>query len=325
MKKAHKIEHRALGIGLRASFLFILAPALSCPERVYEVDRTEMGFGSYIRIRALGRDSVAVVKTVNRAFSELHRLDSLLSFFSEESEVVRLNRSRRMVVAPETRVLILKALEIGEKTHGKFDITVEPLMRLWGFYDEKFRVPESSEIAKLLPKVDFHQVEIKGDTVFLNEGVNIDLGGIAVGYAVDRAVEILKEGNVKEGLVDAGGDISVFGEREWRIGIQNPRGEGVLRILKLKNCAVATSGDYEKFFERWGKRYCHILNPKTGYPADAFVSVTVVAATALAADAYSTTVFVMGPDEGERWVKEQGLEAVLFRQQGDSLIIREVR
>jgi len=291
---------------------------------LYELDQTEMGFGSYIRIRAAGRDAAVVNRAVRQALAELHRLDSLWSGFLESSEVVRLNRAGRMVVSVETRDLIIKAQEIARATGGAFDITVAPLLRLWGFYDGNYRVPDSARVESLLAFVDYQKVRIKADTVILGEGVNIDLGGLAVGWAVDRAVAILQESGVEEALVDAGGDIRVFGKRRWRIGIQNPRGEGVVRILQLKDEAVATSGDYERFFFDGGRRYCHVINPKTGYPADGFGAVTVVASTALEADAYSTAVFALGLEEGGEWAEKRGLRAVLFVSRDDSLVVQEV-
>lgn len=300
-----------------------LSSALFCSRRGYEVDRTEMAFGSYVRIRALGKDSIGVNRSVGEAFAELHRLDSLWSCFYEGSEVVRLNRARRLVVSPETRDLILKAWEIGKRTEGVFDITVEPLIRLWGFFDESYQVPESSEIKRLLPRVGYEGVVINCDTVMLGDSVNIDLGGIAVGFAIDRAVALLKANGVKEGLIDAGGDIRVFGEKVWRIGVQNPRGEGVVQVLKLKNRAVATSGDYEHFFEKDGRRYCHIIDPRSGYPSAGCVAVTVVAPSALEADAYSTALFVMGPEEGLAWANKERLGAIMFFLK-EGVLVKEV-
>lgn len=291
---------------------------LSCGRRS-EVEEIQMGLGSYIRIRAVGADRERIARAVKEAFSEMHRLDTLWSSFLPGSEVARLNRERRLRVSSETRELILKAVQVAESTGGAFDITIEPLERLWGFYDGAYRVPDSSEVRRARERVDYRKVRVSGDTVILGAGVNLDLGGIAVGYAVDRAVELLKAGGAREGLVDAGGDIRVFGERVWRIGVQNPRGQGVVRVLRLKDRAVATSGDYEKFFEQGGRRYCHIIHPKTGYPADHWAAVTVVAPSAVEADAYSTAMFVLGAGAVE-WIKKKaGLGAVFFEATGDSV------
>ncbi|NPV14534.1 FAD:protein FMN transferase [candidate division WOR-3 bacterium] len=305
-----------------------------CSQPGYVVDETEMGFGSYIRICARGKTKEETDKAVHRAFAEMQRLDTLWSIFFDKSEVAQLNRLRKMLVSKETRDLIVKGIAMGEETNGAFDITVEPLMRLWGFYDGNYRVPESTDIVETKKHVDYRQIVVDGDSVILGEGVNLDLGGIAVGYAVDRAVAIMESLGLIEGLVDAGGDIRVFGEKVWRIGVQNPRGEGVVRVLKLKNQAVSTSGDYENFFEVNNKRYCHIVNPKTGYPATRWVAVAVVAPSALEADVYSTTLFACGDDGAKIFRKKQvylpgemeytGYAALLFEMQGDSVVVKKV-
>jgi thiamine biosynthesis lipoprotein len=304
-----------------------------CSRPVYQVDETEIGFGSYIRIYARGKTKEETYNAVRKAFGEMHRLDTLWSSFLDKSEVVQLNRLRKMRVSEETRNLIDKGKAMGEETAGAFDITVEPLMRLWGFYDRDYRVPESTEVKAMLKRVDYRRVVVSGDSVILGENVNVDLGGIAVGYAVDRAVAIMESAGLSEGLVDAGGDIRVFGNKVWRIGVQNPRGEGIVRVLKLKNQAVSTSGDYENFFEVGDQRYCHIIDPKTGYPVSRWVAVTVLAPNAWEADAYSTVLFSLG-DVGREFVskKQANIQdrgeaakwgALFFEVQGESVVTKK--
>ncbi len=299
--------------------------SLSCKSRLIEVERTGMVFGSYVRIRVIGENKAELNKAVDKALQEICRLDSLWSLFSDKSEVVRLNRDKKGLVSNETGDLLKKALEFGERTKGVFDITVEPLLRIWGFYDGNYQVPESAIIARVLKDVDYRRVLINGDSVVLGDGVSIDLGGIAVGYAVDRALELLQASGAKQGLIDAGGDIRVFGNKEWRIGVQHPRKEGVLKILKLREQAVSTSGDYEQFFERDGKRFCHIIDPRTGYPARSCVAITVLAATALEADVYATALFVLGVNEGRELLKNQlEVEAYFFEEMDDSIVMTKV-
>lgn len=305
-----------------------------CSRPGYVVDETEMGLGSYIRIYARGKTKEKTEKAVRRAFAEMHRLDTLWSIFLDKSEVVQLNRWRKMQVSKETRDLIVKGIALTEETKGAFDITVEPLMRLWGFYDGNYRVPESSDVVETIRRVDYRQVVVCGDSIALGKGVNLDLGGIAVGYAVDRAVAIMESLGLREGLVDAGGDIRVFGERVWRIGVQNPRGEGVVKVLKLKNQAVSTSGDYENFFEVNNRRYCHIFDPRTGYPATRWVAVTVLAPSGLEADVYATALFALGDDgveilqkrlvNAERKTESTIYGALFFEMQGDSVIVNKI-
>ncbi|MGQ9677955.1 MAG: FAD:protein FMN transferase [bacterium] len=320
--KDNEVYYCAVKRFLLGTVFFLLVGA--CSNRIHEVDQTEIGFGSYFRICGRGKKADEVRKTVHQAFAEMHRLDTLWSNFVEKSEVVRLNRVRKMIVSADTRELIEKAVALCAATGGALDITVEPLVRLWGFYDHSYRVPESSELKNLLRRVDYHQVAVRGDTVVLGDGVTLDLGGVAVGYAVDRIVEILLSGGLSEGLVDAGGDIRVFGDRVWRIGVQHPRREGVIRVLKLKNRAVSTSGDYEQFFEVDGRRYCHIINPKTGYPGSHWVAVTVLAPTALEADGYATALFVLEKKGIEVLQAQPQAGALFFEAQDDSVIVKEV-
>jgi thiamine biosynthesis lipoprotein len=187
---------------------------------------------------------------------------------------------------------------------GAFDPTVKPLVDLWM---EKVRawgrLPTTGELSKALALVGWQNLVIdehKGRARFLKQGMAITLGGIAKGYAVDRAVEVLKDSGIERALVDIGGDIRGFGPKTWRIAIQHPRDEYEwLEVIDLKNSAVATSGDYRQFFLLGERRVHHILDPKTGEPADAVMSVTVVARNCLDADALTTLVFVLGPEKGK--------------------------
>jgi thiamine biosynthesis lipoprotein len=184
------------------------------------------------------------------------------------------------------------------------------LVSLWGFTDKKYSLPKKEEIEKILPLVGSEKIILQDrDNViqFSIPDMKIDLGAIAKGYAVDCAVKKLKETGIKNCLINAGGQIYCLGDkfgRPWKIGIKDPLGSGVLNSLELKDKAVATSGDYEQYFIKNNKRYCHILDPKTGYPADSgIISVTVVAADGLTADALSTAIFVLGKEKGANLAK----------------------
>lgn len=195
------------------------------------------------------------------------------------------------------------ALRVAEKSGGAFDPTVLPLIEAYGFNGEDRRVPGDEEIAKILPRVDYRRIGLNGDSVDIPEGFALDLGGVAKGYAVDRAVRAMEDAGAEAGLVNIGGDIAAFGERigggPWTIGVQHPRAPGELfAVLELQSGAVATSGDYERYFVVDGVRYFHILDPKTGRPARGLVSVTVTAPSCILADAYATAVFVLGPERG---------------------------
>ncbi|MGQ9707415.1 MAG: FAD:protein FMN transferase [bacterium] len=299
----------------------VIIGLLSCIRRLNVVERSEVVFGSNLRIKILGEDRNRLTQAADSVLRVLKRFDSLWSVFSESSEVSQLNRNRRLKVSPETRDLIVQALGFGEKTGGVFDITVGPLMKLWGLKEGDFRLPDSAEIRRVLKGVGLKGVVVSGDSVFLNDGTEIDLGGIAVGFAVDRAVMMLKSMGAIEGLIDAGGDIRVFGERNWRIGVQSPRGESLTTVVILRQGAISTSGDYRRFFEIGGRRYSHIVDPRSGYPADRCLAVTVKAPSCVEADVYATALFVMGPDEGGRWLMEhKGVGAIFYVFQDDSMV-----
>lgn len=241
-------------------------------------------------------------ESVERCFLRIKESAARLNYYDPRSEVARINRNsgiRPVKVSAETFHLIEKALEISRMVGGAFDITVRPLYALWDF--RKKRVPTSQEITKAKERVGYDLVVLdrKRRTVFLRKkGMEIDLGGILKGFLADRCVEILREMGVSGGMVAVGGDIRVFGSRPgrdvWRIGIKDPRGSGVIAVLELREGAVSTSGDYERFFLKGGKRYHHIIDPRTGYPARGIWSATVVAKEGVLADALSTALFVLG-------------------------------
>ncbi|MCX7732739.1 MAG: FAD:protein FMN transferase [candidate division WOR-3 bacterium] len=285
------------------------------------VDTTGSAFGSYLRVLAAGKNEAAIRRAVDSVFVLCDYFNRLWSPFSESSEVNRLNRAGRLKVSEHTRRLIEQGLEFSRRTNGAFDITVAPLMRLWGFRDRRFRVPLPAEVEAVRSFVGYERVRLgPGNEVFLEPGMELDLGGIAVGYALDRVVELLKRKGVEVGLVDAGGDIAVFGDFRAAIGVQNPRSEGVERVVMVRDAVVATSGDYQQFFEVEGRRYSHIMDPRTGYPAARCVAVTVKAPTAVEADVYSTALFVMGPDEARDWLESHPeVAAIFYVVSGDSL------
>ena len=237
-------------------------------------------------------------KAIDDAFMVMHKIDSLASF-EGSGDIARINRGENISVSPEVVELIKDGIKVGDLSQGAFDITVRPLMELWGDFKTQ-RVPDEKEINELLPLVDYKRVILNSEDKieFGKRGMKLDLSGIAKGYAVDLAVEKLKSMEVSAGLVNAGGDMKVFGDRVWKIGIKNPRGSGIVKVLELKNQSVATSGDYEKYFILDGVRYHHILDPSTGLPASHCVSVTVISDSAWFADALATGIFVLGPGRG---------------------------
>ncbi len=230
---------------------------------------------------------------------EFERISKKFSPLENTSVVYSINhRSNNIIfVDEETDFLIKKSLEIAKATDGKFDITVEPLMEAYGFYDKKYKVPDKEELEFLLKSISYNYIKrIKKGAYVFKKDVKIDLGGIAKGYAVDRVGAILKKHGVKNYLVNAGGEIKVSGRNPngnlWRIGIRSPRGKGIVKVLTLTSLAIATSGDYERFFIFNGMRYYHIISPFDGYPwRNGWKSITVVSKNCMVSDAISTALF----------------------------------
>ena len=272
---------------------FIKSPSYS--------EKTEFALNTVIKISAYGKDAGIAV---DKALKEVHRIDALMSAHKASSEVYMLNGSNGMTVSKEVFDIIKTAKDIWQKTDGAFDITLKPLSDMWNIKAENPKVPDNAEIENALLKTGFQYVDLNEENFlvsFKKEGMQIDLGGIAKGYAADRAAVILKENGIENALIDLGGNVYAIGKnrnkKHWKIGLQTPwetRGE-YFEVVEAKDTAVVTSGAYERYFENEGKIYHHILNPKTGYPAKSeFQSVTVIHKNSALADALSTAIFVLG-------------------------------
>ncbi|MDD3925429.1 MAG: FAD:protein FMN transferase, partial [bacterium] len=246
------------------------------------------------------------------AVSRMHHIASLVDDFSPASDISRVNASVRPVrVSDTTRLMLKESLIACKKTDGAFDITCGGLSKLWGFKDGNYRVPEDKEIKRLLTGVDYRCINVSDMSVVAGrrENTYLDLGGIAKGFVVDRAVGILVGRGVPYGIVDAGGNLRCWGRKPrgkpWIVGVQHPRRpDGIIgRLILDKPAAIATSGDYQRFFIRQEKRYCHIIDPSSGRPVEDIMSATVIGDSAMDADAVATAVCVMGRDKGLELLK----------------------
>jgi len=307
--------------------LFCLA-VISCArenENAYRKSTVIMDTLVTITVEADSKEKAEA--SIDAAFDEIHRLEELLSFWTENSEIAAIYHNAGAApvkVSPETLEVVEWAVYISEKTDGAFDPTVGPVMRLWDFRKEK--APSENEIKEKLGLVGWENIEVdeQNSTVFLRtEGMSFDTGGIAKGYAVDRAVDVLRQRGITSGLVAIAGDIRGFGPKTWRIGIRDPRpesgGEDIMAVVQLRDRAISTSGDYERFFEMDGKRYHHILDPKTGLPAMGTWSVSVIADRAVLTDGFSTGIFVLGPEKGLSLLDELGMDGVVVAEGGNKL------
>ena len=293
--------------------LFLTGGCMRPP--LYKDSRILMG--TTVEVVSPCRDSAGIV------FAEIERMDKLLSRYNPKSEVSLLNKKGKLKVSPETMYVLKKAREFWQLTDGSFDVTVVPLLDLWGFTEHDYRVPAGAEIQRTLGMIGSDKIIFNdGDNVvkFKVLGLKVDLGAIAKGFAVDSAVKKLKERGIDSCLINAGGDIYCLGKRSavpWRVAVQNPGGENFVGYLELTDCAVATSGDYRQFFERGHRRYGHIMDPRSGYPADSGVaSVTVVAPDCLTADALATAIFVMGRDKGLKLAEKfKGVKVTVIQKE----------
>lgn len=263
-------------------------------------------------------------------FEELARIDELMTSWEDDSDVARINEAAgedAVEVDEEVFSLVDRAVRASRKTEGAFDITVGAFRGLWRFGEDRAEeIPDDETIEERAELVDYENIELDDDGAAIRlaeSGMRVTLGGIAKGYAVDRAVSILRERDVRDFILQAGGDLYVSGqrgERAWRVGVRDPRGsrDASFAVLELEDAAFSTSGDYERGFVKDGERYHHILDPDTGHPARESRSVTVLAETALEADIWSTSLFVMGPERGlERAESEEGIEAVFVTAEND--------
>lgn len=262
---------------------------------------------TFMDITAYGDNASTAVEA---ASAEIQRLDELLSVTGESGDVYQLNQLGQRQVEADTLAVISRAVDVSKETDGLFDCTITPVMKLWGFRDGNFRVPSPEELAEQLAKVDGSKVRIEGNTVTLLDGVTVDLGAIAKGYTSQRIMEVYRENDVTSGIVSLGGNVQTLGRKPdgslWRVALEDPRNsEDYFGILDVENKAVITSGGYQRNFTENGKLYHHIIDPRTGYPAEnGFISVTIVSEDGTLADALSTALFIMGPEKAEAFWKE---------------------
>jgi len=238
---------------------------------------------------------------LDSAFARLEQLSHKFNHLDSSSPLYAFNERSVPITDPEIIRVLEAAQRISVLSGGAFDVTVEPLVRLWGFYGGCPALPEQRQIDSCLKFVGYRNLVIEdGRVTRRNPGTRIDLGGIAKGFGLVEAARVLRRAGVDSALIDLGGDVYAIGrkgEREWRVGIRNPRGDGVVGVVALHNLAAVTSGDYERFF--FGPdsiRYCHILNPHTGWPARGFSSTTVLMSDPLLAQGLSKVLFILGPE-----------------------------
>lgn len=267
-------------------------------------------------------------KAVQKCNEELVRLENLFSVTKKDSGVSKINASdgTRTKADRELVSVINSSLEISKKTGGCFDISVYPIVKLWGFTTDSYNVPSKQEINDTLKYVDYTKIIISGELVQLSPGMQIDLGGIAKGYAAQKIKEVLAESGASGAVVSLGGNVQTIGEKpgggKWSVGIQNPDGDGIAAKIKVSEAAVVTSGGYQRNFTSGGKTYHHIIDPKSGAPAQSgIISATVICDDPVLADGMSTALFVMGKEKAtEYYNKYKNIDFILIDKNGEFLV-----
>jgi thiamine biosynthesis lipoprotein len=303
------------------------------------LERSHVTMGTEIELTAWTADDARAEAAFAAVFGEFDRLDGMMSIWKGDSDVVRLNAAAGVQAVPanrETREVLNIARDVSEMTGGRFDVTFGALSGLWKFdsQDKDNTIPDRREVLARLPLINYRDVEVDdhAGTAFLKrKGMRVNLGGIGKGYAVDRSVDILRRSGLRDFMIQAGGDMYVAGrrgDRPWRLGIRDPRGpaDKSFAMLDLTDGTFSTSGDYERFFIKDGRRYHHIIDLAAGEPARGCRSVTLVAERAVIADALAKGVFILGPDAGMALIERTpGVQGVIVSAKNEVLISSGLR
>ena len=270
---------------------------------------------------------------IDQSESLIASLESLVSVTDADSELYAINQTGSGTLTGKASSLMEQALEICRRTDGALDLSIYPIVRVWGFTTGSYQVPDEAEIQALLPLVDYRKIQYDAatGTVTLPEGMEIDLGSVAKGYAGQLAAQMLREHGVQSALLNLGGNVQTVGAKPdgspWQIGIKDPQGEDAMMVLSVEDQAVVTSGGYERYFEQDGQTYWHIMDPSTGHPADSgLISVTIVGDEGVVCDGLSTALFVMGLEKAaDLWAQSGDFEAVFVTASGEVYITEGLR
>ena len=298
----------AIGYGVLVIVLFVIGfyIARNNGDEIKTYKRTQILLGTVVEIQVRDADEKRAEEAISKAFEEVKRIDDLFTTYNDESPVWKLNNTTDSIVSvdPEVYNLIVLCDSVTKLSNRSFDVSLDNLTKVWGFYTDDPKLPEKSAIDSALIHSGWTNIRLLGNRqIIKHKNIGLNFGAIAKGYAVDKAIDVLKKYEIKEALVNAGGEISTIGI-DWIMGIQHPREiNSIIKKIKLNGYTVATSGDYEQYFEVDGIRYHHILDPKTGYPSTGLQSVTIINKSNTIADALATAVFVMGKENGLKLIE----------------------
>lgn len=318
-----KITKKILSLVTATSIALLCFSACINKEEKQPLSKTDIFMGTACTVKIFDNPKE---KYIEEAFDKIQEIENKMSINIENSELIQVNNSsgkNPVKVSDESYYVIKKGKEFSELSEGKFDITIGPLVKLWGIGTESAKIPLKNEIEEKISLIDYKDIELDEDNkeVYLEkEGMIIDLGGIAKGYTADVIKDQLIKNGVNKAIINMGGNILVVGNKingdPWNIGIQDPftpRGN-YLGIISVTDKSVVTSGIYERFLEQDGKRYHHILNPFTGYPWESnLAGISIISDKSIDGDALSTTVFSMGAEKGLEFVEElENIEAIFI-------------
>lgn len=308
---------------LKNIFTFILLVSL-IPINAQTIGiRDTVLMGSRFKITLVDKDSISVEKNINKAIDEIVRIEKLISDWKSDSQVSQINQNagiKPVKVDREVIELTKRALYFSILTDGAFDISFAAMDKIWKFDGSIEEIPSQEIIQKAIEKIGYQHIIINEEesTIFLEQqGMKIGFGSTGKGYAADKAREIMQNLGIKAGIIDASGDMTTWGTqpngKPWKIGITNPiHRYKYADILSLKNAAVTTSGDYEKYVMIDGIRYSHIINPKTGMPSSGLTSVTVIGPNAEMCNGFSTSIMVLGKEKGLALINQQSAYGALM-------------
>jgi len=308
-------------------YFLLLTFTTGCGNNRQVFSKTQLLMGTIAEIKVIDDNPERAKEVIKKCFDRIKEIEDKMSFQDPKSELSFLNQNagKNIKVSKDLFYVLEKSLNYSKLSDGAFDVTIGPLTELWGFDRNKRIIPSQDKIAQRVRLVDYRQVKLnskKREVLLEQKGMKIDLGAVAKGYAVEEVCKIIKEAGIKDALVDIGRNIKVMGKNPdgniWKIGLQHPRKPyEILSILPLENMSVATSGDYEQFFIHKGIRYHHILDPKSGYPTNVCISVTIITPSAMIADILSTAVFVLGEVAGMDLIEELDMvEGIIVTDSG---------
>ncbi len=310
----------------RVFFLFFLFQLFIIQAKAVTVDTLLMG--SAFSFTAIHNNKNIEVIAINKAIEEVVRIEALISSWKTSSQTSLINNNagvKPVRASKEIISLIRRSIKISKLSDGYFDITFASLKSVWDFKNVNHIIPDSIEVLNSVKLINYRDIELSDSTVFLkHKGMKLDFGAIGKGYSANKAKLIMEQNQIQNGIVNAGGDLISWGKnkagKDWRIGIADPGNKNnIVSWLNISDMAVVTSGNYEKFIIIDGVKYCHIINPKTGYPSTGIQSVTIICKDAEIADALATTVFILGKHEGLKLINQlKGIEGFIIDQNNET-------